>query len=131
MVRDGEGSLHAEVRSGSMSCWSNPVRVYRKGDEPRWKKYWGDLHAQSDATVGTGTEEEYFTFARDVARLDFVSHQGNDFQVTDEAWKKLNDTVRMFHRDGSFVVFSGYEWSGNSTAGGDRNVWHLEEARPI
>jgi hypothetical protein len=71
----------------------------------RWNKFWGDLHAQSDATVGTGTEEEYFTFARDVARLDLCSHQGNDFQMTDEDWQRLNDVIRRFHRDGSFVAF--------------------------
>jgi hypothetical protein len=108
---------------------SNPLTRYAQ--PPKYKRFWGDLHAQSDATVGTGTEEEYFTFARDVAKLDVVSHQGNDFQVTDEAWRKLNDTVRVFHRDGSFVAFPGYEWSGNSTAGGDRNVWYLEEDQPI
>src|SRR6185437_8460346 len=54
-----------------------------------------------------------------------------DFQVTDAAWKKLNDTVRRFHREHEFVVFPGWEWSGNSSVGGDRNVWYLEEDMPI
>ncbi len=110
------------ARSGKLIARSNPITN---------GKYWGDLHAQSDATVGTGTEEEYFRFARDVARLDFCSHQGNDFQVTDEDWKRLNDQVRAFHRDGHFVVFPGYEWSGNTPAGGDRNVIYLDEDQPI
>lgn len=108
---------------------SNPITFF--AEAPQIKRYWGDLHAQSDATVGTGTEEEYFRFARDVAALDFTSHQGNDFQMTDEDWQRLNDTVRQFHRDHEFVVFPGYEWSGNSTAGGDRNVFYREEAMPI
>lgn len=81
--------------------------------------------------MGTGTEEEYFTFGRDVARLDFTSHQGNDFQMTDDDWRRLNDTVRRFHADGRFVVFPGYEWSANSTVGGDRNVFYFEEDLPI
>jgi hypothetical protein len=110
------------ARSGDLVAHSNPVTS---------GKYWGDLHAQSDATVGTGTEEEYFRFARDVARLDFCSHQGNDFQVTDEDWKRLNDQCRAFHKDGEFVVFPGWEWSGNTPAGGDRNVIFLDEDQPI
>ena len=115
------------VRAGK--AVSNPITCF--AEPPRYKKYWGDLHAQSDATVGTGTEEEYFRFARDIAHLDFCSHQGNDFQVRDEDWKKLNDAVRAFHKDHAFVVFPGWEWSGNSTVGGDRNVWYLEEDMPI
>lgn len=115
------------VRGSDFS--SNPITC--QATRPPYNKYWGDLHAQSDATVGTGTEEEYFTFARDIAALDFCSHQGNDFQVRDVDWKKLNDTVRVFHKDHSFVAFPGWEWSGNSTVGGDRNVWFLEEDMPI
>ncbi len=33
--------------------------------------YWGDMHGQTGETVGTGTPESYFTFARDKAGLDF------------------------------------------------------------
>ena len=89
--------------SGQFTCRSNPITAF--ADSPPLKKYWGDLHAQSDATVGTGNEAEYFTFGRDFARLDFASHQGNDFQMTDEDWQRLNNVVSDFHRDGSFVVF--------------------------
>ena len=123
----GSGRLIAAA--GGLRCYSNPVAVSETA--PQWYRYWGDLHAQSDATVGVGTEEEYFTFARDWARVDFASHQGNDFQVDDEDWQRLNETVRAFHRDGEFVVFPGYEWSANSPAGGDRNVFYFAEGLPI
>jgi hypothetical protein len=119
ITRDGEIFV---ARSGDLAARSNPIAI---------GKYWGDLHAQSDATVGTGSEEEYFRFARDVARLDFCSHQGNDFQITDEDWQRLNDQARAFHEDGKFVVFPGWEWSGNTPAGGDRNVIFLDEDQPI
>ena len=123
----GSGRLIAAA--DGLRCYSNPVAVSETA--PQWHRYWGDLHAQSDATVGIGTEEEYFTFARDWARVDFASHQGNDFQVDDEDWQRLNETVRAFHRDGEFVVFPGYEWSANSPAGGDRNVFYFAEGLPI
>jgi hypothetical protein len=127
----GSGQVVASVMVGSkkLSCRSNPITAL--SEPPPFKKYWGDLHAQTAATVGTGSEAEYFTFARDVARLDFTSHQGNDFQMSDADWQRLNDTVRAFHQEGRFVVFPGYEWSANTPAGGDRNVFYLEEGLPI
>jgi len=59
----------AHSESLKLSARSNPI-PFR---DSRYKPFWGDLHAQSGATVGTGTEEEYFRFARDIARLDFCS----------------------------------------------------------
>ena len=123
------GGGYVLVHCDGQVCRSNPINV--TPEESQAKRYWGDLHAQSDATVGTGDEVEYFTFGRDEARLDFTSHQGNDFQVTDEIWQRLNDVVDEFHEEGQFVVFPGYEWSANTRAGGDRNVFYLETGLPI
>jgi hypothetical protein len=123
----GSGYLTAEA--GDLEGRSNPISAYN--ELPALVHFWGDLHAQSDATVGTGTEEEYFTFARDQAHLDFASHQGNDFQVSDEVWERLNRTVERFQEDHRFVVLPGYEWSGNTAAGGDHNVIYSEEGMPI
>lgn len=127
----GSGYIIAtdHTKVGQLSCRSNPITAF--AEIPAFKKFWGDLHAQSDATVGTGNEVEYFTFGRGFARLDFTSHQGNDFQMTDEDWQRLNQVVSDFHRDGEFVVFPGYEWSANTSAGGDRNVFYREEGQPI
>ena len=123
----GTGWLLASA--GSLTCRSNPITAY--STPPTRAKYWGDLHAQTAGTVGTGTEAEYFTFGRDVARLDFASHQGNDFQMDDAYWAHLNRVVSEFHSDGRFVVFPGYEWSANTPAGGDRNVIYRQEGQPI
>ena len=123
----GSGVICAAA--GELRCQSNPITAFAA--PPAIKKYWGDLHAQSDATVGTGTEEEYFAFARDVAALDFCSHQGNDFQMRPSDWQRLNDVIRRFHSDHHFVAFPGWEWSGNTSVGGDRNVWYLEEDLPM
>ncbi|MCA9716393.1 MAG: DUF3604 domain-containing protein, partial [Myxococcales bacterium] len=109
----------------------NPLTLTDAASRPRHGAYWADLHAQSDATVGTGSEREYFAFGRDHARLDVMSHQGNDFQMTDDDWRRLNQVTREFHEDGRFVVLPGYEWSANTPAGGDRNVMYQEEGLPI
>lgn len=125
----GTGYLSVESTDTELRCVSNPITIHQ--DPTEIQRFWGDLHAQTKSTVGTGDEDEYFTFGRDIARLDFASHQGNDFQITDEYWQHLNDTSGKYHKDDKFVVFPGYEWSGNSPAGGDHNVFYRNEGKPI
>ena len=60
-----------------------------------------------------------------------MSHQGNDFQITDSYWQHINETTKHFNNDGNFVVFPGYEWSGSSPTGGDHNVFYKSEGQPI
>ena len=93
--------------------------------------YWGDLHGQSGESVGIGTAEEYLRFARDLAFLDVISHQANDFQVNKAFWEHLNQLTEDFHEDGRFVTFPGYEWSGNTGVGGDRNIFFKTEGKAI
>ena len=60
-----------------------------------------------------------------------VGHQGNDFQITDAFWAKLNRLTAEFDEPGRFVCLPGYEWSGNTGMGGDRNIFFRREGRPI
>jgi hypothetical protein len=52
--------------------------------------YSGDLHGQSGGTIGAGSAEDYFRDARELAFIDIVCHQGNDFEITDAFWQNLN-----------------------------------------
>ncbi len=122
------GIFSISARCGKLRARSNPIRARRA---PKLGRYWADLHAQSEETVGSGTVEDYFAFARDYAFLDVASHQGNDFQITKAFWKRLNAVTRRFNRAGRFVTFPGYEWSGNTGLGGDRNVLHVTEGGPL
>ena len=92
---------------------------------PRFGHYWGDLHGQSGETVGTGTAAEYYRFARDKAFVDIVGHQGNDFQIDTAFWAEINRIAAELDEPGKFVALPGYEWSGNTGLGGDRNVFFL------
>ena len=94
-------------------------------------RFWGDLHGQSEETIGSGSAEEYFHFARELAGLDFAGHQGNDFQITGQFWDHLQRLTRDPDDPGRFVAFPGYEWSGNTALGGDRNVLFLSEGQQI
>lgn len=93
--------------------------------------YWGDLHGQSGESIGITTSRQYFDFARNKSFLDVTGHQANDFQVNNAFWQYLNELTAEYHEDGRFVVFPGYEWSGNTAVGGDRNVFFRHEGRQI
>lgn len=129
LVPEEDGDLQIDVLlDGRLLARSNPCRVVA---EPQRRHYWGDLHGQSEETIGTNSAEELITFARDRAFLDVMSHQGNDFQITTEFWQHLNTLTAKYNEDGRFIIFPGYEWSGNTGLGGDRNVMYLQEGRPI
>ena len=116
------------MKNGNVIARSNPNRVVRNCD---LLPFWGDLHGQSEETIGTNSARDFYQFARDKAFLDVCVHQGNDFQITNEFWQWLNELSAEFNQDHQFVVFPGWEWSGNTGLGGDRNVLMMEEGRQI
>lgn len=115
----GHYTIAAEDKKHRLKCETNPILV--RGNE-KYGRFWADLHGQSEETVGSNTIDEYFQFGRDWAFLDACAHQGNDFQITDAFWKKIQSTTRSFNEPGRYVTFPGWEWSGNTGLGGDRNV---------
>ncbi|MHA1681269.1 MAG: DUF3604 domain-containing protein [Promethearchaeota archaeon] len=107
---------------------SNPLKIE---DDPTFLHFWGDLHGQSEETIGSNSARDYFEFARDCAFLDVISHQGNDFQVTGRFWDEINHLTAEFNEPGRFITIPGYEWSGNTAVGGDRNVYFRNEGCTI
>jgi hypothetical protein len=122
----GEGRIVASF--GFHKAEGNLTRAIAAGEPKTW---WADLHGQTAETVGTGTIEEYFTFGRDVALLDAMCHQANDFQVTQAVWDELGRQIARFHEDGRCVILGGYEWSGMTPGGGDRNVLFRGASGPL
>lgn len=125
-----EGELRISVierDTGTILAESHPM-LSRQG---QISGYWGDLHGQSGESIGIGTARSYFNFARDCAFLDLTSHQANDFQVNNKFWSYLNELSLEFLEEGRFITFPGYEWSGNTAVGGDRNVYFRHEGRQI
>ena len=124
------GDLTVELvdDDGEVAARSNPLRLHA---ELALLPYWGDLHGQSEETIGTNSARDYFDFARNKAFTDMTSHQGNDFQITNDFWSDLNALTEEYDEPGRFVAFPGYEWSGNTGLGGDRNVLYLREGEQI
>ncbi len=107
---------------------TNPIRFAEATDLVH---FWGDLHGQSEETIGNNSADAYFRFARDLAFVDACAHQGNDFQITAGFWAELNRLTAAFDEPGRFVALPGYEWSGNTALGGDRNVYFPNEGRTL
>jgi hypothetical protein len=129
LVVEKEGDLELRLMAhGEEPVRTNPMRVV---ETALLRRYWGDLHGQSGETIGMGSAEAYFRYARDAAFIDMVGHQGNDFQITDHFWQHLNRLMAEFDTPGRFVCLPGYEWSGNTGMGGDRNIFYRREGRPI
>jgi hypothetical protein len=114
--------------SKNISCISNGFICK---DTLNKELYWGDAHGQTKLTVGTGTLDEYFQFARGPAALDFTGWQGNDFEVTAEKWNKVIKKTKEYNQPNKFLTFLGYEWSGLTAGGGDHNIYYLGDEGPI
>ncbi len=128
----GRGVLRVRAEGpGGLGAESNPCVV-----TPAAKTLlFGDLHGHSNLSDGTGTPEDYFRYARDVAALDVAAltdhdHWGMPFlDETPENWKRIVGAARDFHAPGRFVSLVGYEWT--SWIWGHRHVLHFEDEGPL
>ena len=116
------GVYRISLRSsdGAIAGTANPVWVQK---EPTTRLYWGETHGHCGFAEGQGTPEGYFGFARDDAKLDFVTLTEHDIWMTDGEWKYLNEVAAEFHREGELIVYPGYEWSMRRQWGGHHNVF--------
>ena len=121
--------VYATDSDNGLEAEGNPLRCAegRSTHQP----FWGDLHGQSEETVGTNPVSSYFRFAREAALVDFAGHQGNDFQITEAVWQEIRAQANTQYDPGRFVTFVGYEWSANTPLGGDHNVYYPGEDGPL
>ena len=125
----GDVLIRLLADNGTELTCANPLRAVLMSAHQL--HYWGDTHGQSNETLGTNSARRYFAFGRDMAHLDVMGHQGNDFQITGDFWRELNKLTAEFDEAGRFVCIPGYEWSANTAVGGDRNVHFRREGETI
>jgi hypothetical protein len=137
------GSAEASVRLASagihrlaitdhandLSASSNPIECV--AGSPPFQVRWGDIHGQSQIGCGSRSLAHYFAHARDVAGLDFASHQANDFLVSNADWEETQKVTAQVNEPGRFISLLGIEWSGETRVGGDRNVYFPSDREPI
>ena len=118
---DDSGPHWVTLRSedGSITGDANPILVV---DDPERRIYWGDTHGHSGYAEGIGTVDFFMRFAREDARLDFVTHSEHDMWLDDGEWATMQDATRKYDAPGEFIPYLGYEWTRSRTSGGHHNV---------
>ena len=121
LTLDEPGPHWVEIRSedGAITGDANPILV---AEDPERRIYWGDTHGHSGYAEGIGTVEFFMTFARDDARLDFVTHSEHDTWMDDAEWEVSRQAVLSFDEPGRFIPYLGWEWTRHARFGGHHNV---------
>jgi hypothetical protein len=115
---EGVVRLSIQSLSGDIVGSVNPILV--SADAQR--VYWGDTHGHSGFAEGIGTPERFMTWAKEDARLDFVTHSEHDIWMDDFEWQQLQKNVQDFSESGRFIAYLGYEWTTRNIYGGHHNV---------
>ena len=86
-AREGEIRLLASI-AGATRCVPAEAFVIVDSESPARRMVFADLHVHSDDTVATGDAEYNLRYGCDVAGLDVLSYTVNDFNITEENWRK-------------------------------------------
>lgn len=150
-VRQGENVIKVVPKNGQFSSrwfkldlskWANPIlkahistglNVIHKKDRISseingYRVAFGDIHTHSgightkNRPCGLGSIDNNYTYARDIACLDFYSLTDHDWQLTEEDWQLRMDKADEYNKGGTFVTIPGFEWT--STKYGHRNVYY-------
>jgi hypothetical protein len=83
----------------------------------QYKTYWGDVHGHTGISDGTGSIDDYFHYARNVSKLDFVIVTDHDFgnaapwNMPRDTWQLTQEKADEYTLPGGFVAIAGYEWT--------------------
>lgn len=81
---------------------------------------WGDMHGHTALSDGKGTLDDYFTYAKDRAKLDFVIVTDHDFgngppwRMPTNDWHLTQAKADEYTVNGRFIALAGYEWTSQS-----------------
>lgn len=137
-LEDGQHKVKIEVQD-----------ILGNSTEKEWKfsvgevtknLYFGQLHSHTNLSDGTGTVDEAYQYAENVANVDFLAitdHSNwfdNDIKanIADGSasikWKTGRDAADKYTKNGEFIAIYGYEmtWSGSTGGYGHINTFNTE-----
>lgn len=99
----------------------SPIEDFEKGkhygflkDNKQYSLYWGDLHGHSELSAeAAGSPDEYYQYARDNRKLDFVALTDHDFSMNSHKWEIIQQKAAEYYQSGRFVNFVAYEWTSH------------------
>ena len=126
MQTPGMQSVTVRSKNG-LEKRSNPALCTK--NKPELSLYWGDMHGHSNLSDGRGGLDEYYSYARDVAGLDFSAVTDHDLMISYEQWDAIQNKAAEWTREGEFIAFNAYEWT--SWEHGHRCIYYPDEKGPM
>lgn len=97
------------------------------------KLWWGDIHGHTQLSTFCFWKQcipsmpaDYYTYARDVSKLDFSAITDHDTSISDADWELVKEATHHFNDAGRFVTIPAFEWT--SWVYGHQNVYYETEA---
>ena len=91
------------------------------GCATRQRIVWGDMHGHTAFSDGKGTLDDYFLYARDTVKLDFVILTDHDFgngrpewRMPTNHWQLTQAKADEYTVNDRFVAIAGYEWTSQA-----------------
>jgi len=79
--------------------------------KPALQLHWADLHGHSSFSDGARAPEEYYRWARDVARLDAMALTDHNWALNDAKIERLRELAKAWYVPGRFVPIFAFEWA--------------------
>ena len=89
--------------------------------------YYGHLHNHTTVSDGTGTDDEAYNYAKNVAGLDYFSTANHVGSIEEGEWAAIKAAADKYNEDDVFTAFWGFEWSGS----GDVTVINTDDYTTI
>ena len=100
--------------------------------------YFGEIHCHTGLSDGARSVDDLYTFARDMACLDFAAVSDHDshlygFGMFPGDWDIVREAAGRFYDPGRFVTLVGYEWTPvePTRATGHHNVYFRGPSGPL
>jgi hypothetical protein len=90
---------------------SNPLEIMDEGDR-RERLYWGEIHAHTEMSDGSGDYGELYRHAQDEGCLEFAAATDHAKHVTDNQWHWMQEVTNSWNQPGRFITLVGYETQG-------------------
>jgi uncharacterized protein DUF3604 len=108
-------------------------------DTTTYKIFWGELHGHTKYSDGYESANDYYTFAKEKALLDFAAITDHDVELdapdytVKEMWQKNQSANSKLNKPSNFITILGWEWSPNRITQtteypyGDHNIYYFNK----
>ena len=112
-------AMARDANTGAELAKSNPLEIIHD-DDSRGRLCWGEIHAHTEMSDGSGDFSELYRHARDEGCLDFAAAGDHACYFSDNQWLAMQEITNTWNRPGRFVTLVGYEWAGRQV---HRNIY--------